>query len=121
MPRPLARSAERRRQRKLADPNCRDRVYAREARKERVRENKAWLGLLRATGCCVDCKTPENLHFHHLHNKRFKISRTMSRTRATLAAEIAKCILLCASCHSKRHARQLVRNKLGRIVGHAPA
>jgi AraC-like DNA-binding protein len=44
------------------------------------------------------------LHFHHVDPtaKRFAVSyRGLTRSRAALRAEAAKCVLLCANCHAE--------------------
>ena len=61
---------------------------------------------------CMDCDgdfPPEGLHFDHVPErgpKRFAIHAGAGYAPDTLAAEIAKCDVVCASCHLKRgHAR----------------
>lgn len=45
------------------------------------------------------------LEFHHLDpmEKDFGISRTLTKSMATLIAETDKCILLCSNCHAEEH------------------
>jgi hypothetical protein len=75
-------------------------------RKVRVKERLiAHLG-----GECVDCGFDGHsagFHFHHEGEKDFGIARNYNRRFELLLAEVAKCILLCATCHSIRHARDV--------------
>lgn len=92
----------------------RRRLFARQFRgctlKERL-ELKHW-AVETGGGCCRLCgyqKCMSALEFHHLepHKKQFSISAAISHIRfqgiedckRELAAEIAKCVLLCANCH----------------------
>jgi hypothetical protein len=56
---------------------------------------------------CMECGEghPACLDFHHKDptEKAFAISRGGGRSRESFLAEIAKCDLLCANCHRKRH------------------
>lgn len=60
-----------------------------------------------AGGCCVLCgydRCVAALHFHHLDpaTKRFAVGgQGLTRSRATLRAEAAKCALLCSNCHAE--------------------
>jgi 5-methylcytosine-specific restriction endonuclease McrA len=51
-------------------------------------------------GCCQRCGSTDNLQLDHIDagTKRFDIS-TLFRRSALLAAELAKCQLLCRPCH----------------------
>jgi len=59
---------------------------------------------------CVECgeSTPVCLDFHHRkpEEKAFLLSRAYRHGGglATMKAEAAKCVLLCANCHRKVHA-----------------
>jgi len=54
---------------------------------------------------CADCGTPEgDLHFDHREDKRFSIAVGVGNSWDVIWAEVAKCDVRCASCHSKRHA-----------------
>lgn len=59
-------------------------------------------------GCCADCNGvfPQAAYdFHHLSNKENSIALLMSNASPQdIAAEAAKCVLLCANCHRIRHA-----------------
>jgi hypothetical protein len=74
----------------------------------RRRAIRAYLESLKARPCedCGRSFPPRELHFHHrpgtvkLHN----VSAMHRHSIAAIDAEVAKCDLLCASCHGKRHA-----------------
>lgn len=58
-------------------------------------------------GHCVDCGTvfpPAVFDFHHVGSKDFDWSKLRLRSDAEIRKELAKCVLLCANCHRKRHA-----------------
>ena len=60
---------------------------------------------------CVDCGDPVVLEFDHLpeFTKGFEIARAITastRSWATIAAEIAKCEVVCANCHRRRTAKR---------------
>ena len=72
---------------------------ARQARAAFIRECK--------TGkVCVKCQESDidKLHFHHVDpaTKLFTIGRS-DRSIKAIIIEMAKCILLCNSCHQKHH------------------
>lgn len=53
---------------------------------------------------CGDSHPPEVMHFHHAFGtKRFTVSKIHQYGLKSIRAEIAKCTLLCANCHTKRH------------------
>lgn len=55
---------------------------------------------------CADCGNifpPRRMHFHHLRDKTFNIGGRLHYTAEKIKAEIAKCIVLCISCHARRH------------------
>lgn len=58
---------------------------------------------------CADCgeRHPATLHFHHRNpaEKEFNIADWVGSGGSIekLEKEIAKCIVLCANCHAKRH------------------
>lgn len=58
-----------------------------------------------AGGSCTQCgynKCNSALDFHHVGEKRFRVSMAPSRKAAF--EEIKKCILVCANCHREIHA-----------------
>jgi hypothetical protein len=65
---------------------------------------------------CFDCKEsdPCCLDFHHVCGiKQFDVAHGLSRSWKQLKQEIRKCIVVCANCHRKRHAKE--RKKEGRV------
>lgn len=59
-------------------------------------------------GACVYCgydKHLSALQFHHTKGKDFILARNYNRKFSLLVKEVAKCILLCANCHSAVHAK----------------
>ena len=66
-----------------------------------------WVKLLRATQGCDDCGTHDGwLDYHHIDplTKRKSVSSMANYGVEALVDEIAKCTVLCRSCHKKRHA-----------------
>ena len=54
---------------------------------------------------CTDCNQsfpPCAMHFDHLRDKRFAISKKMHVSAARLLEEISKCELVCGNCHAIR-------------------
>lgn len=76
---------------------------------ERLRELKAWYREFKKTLRCERCSEwhPACLQFHHLdgEDKSHEISRMVmdGRSKESILAEIAKCMVLCANCHAKEH------------------
>lgn len=86
-----------------------NRHRARQWQNNRRNLRRAWLEEQKAAGCsrCPE-KFPACLDFHHLDpaTKRFMIGPSvLNHTLEDLEAEMAKCIILCANCHRKEHAR----------------
>ena len=58
---------------------------------------------------CAECGEDDKvcLQFHHIdpNKKETNVVAFASGSRARLIAEIAKCVVLCANCHLKEHAR----------------
>lgn len=63
---------------------------------------------IKQQGCCV-CgeKDPCCLDFHHLRDKQFCISNATDRSISKIKEELEKCIVLCANCHRKLHAKHI--------------
>ena len=80
----------------------RERVLARR------RAIRAYLNQLKAKPCedCGNTYPPERMHFHHRPGtvKKHNVSAMHRHSRAAIDAEVAKCDLLCVSCHGKRGA-----------------
>jgi phenolic acid decarboxylase len=58
--------------------------------------------------CCEDCGSKENLDLHHLRDRKFIISQF--KEGDNIEGEVKKCIVLCRSCHQRRHG--IARNGL---------
>jgi hypothetical protein len=59
---------------------------------------------------CMDCNDefpPGQLHFHHVDptTKVSKVTALSNGPLSSIDAEAAKCVVLCAACHSARHVR----------------
>lgn len=86
--------------------NCR-KTYANERRKLIKQQAINYLG-----GKCFDCgliDIPEVYDFHHKDpsKKDFTLAKRNNRSFKAIQKELDKCILLCAICHRKRHAKDL--------------
>jgi hypothetical protein len=67
---------------------------------------------------CADCgeTDPVVLEFDHLHDKRANVGElTNGYSWATVAAEIAKCDVVCVNCHRRR---TFAREQSWRVAGH---
>jgi len=72
---------------------------------------RAWfmgnLNILRAAQGCDDCGVHEGMLLHHHMDpstKLWEVSQMCSHSLEKFIDEIAKCTVLCYSCHKKRHA-----------------
>ena len=78
-------------------------------RKEHKPTLVAWLADYKSRISCMDCGEvfPACLHFHHRNasEKRFTISAAIRMCVCVeeILIEIAKCDVVCANCHTKRH------------------
>ena len=52
---------------------------------------------------CCDCGGTKKLEFHHLDPESKRGNVRFWKSEAWLVEEIAKCVILCNSCHWKRH------------------
>lgn len=89
--------------------------YRRPGEKERIlRNNRAmrirnrdWLRSIKEDRGCERCGFPDvrALEFHHRDpkEKKFRLSNQLNRSRASLEAEVDKCMVLCANCHAIEH------------------
>lgn len=69
-------------------------------------------GIAKLGGKCVTCASTERLHFDHIDptTKEFavdKLAHSFRTREAQFWAEVAKCQLLCHSCHGKKSAREI--------------
>jgi hypothetical protein len=75
--------------------------------RERVGKNIKWLREFKRKLSCVDCGIKDEfvLDFHHLRDKDDTICRLAGNGCSVerLLEEIAKCEVICANCHRKRH------------------
>ncbi len=83
-------------------------VYTRKRYKKKVDRFESWK--IAQGGCCRCVETtPICLDFHHRvpHEKSFNISRGLRRWYSwnEIMEETAKCIIVCANCHRKLHAK----------------
>lgn len=77
--------------------------WKRDIRKRRILFLKQVFGS-KCQKCGYD-KCQSALHFHHLdeNEKDFQISTTGKKSMGRLVAEVKKCTLLCANCHTEVH------------------
>lgn len=65
-----------------------------------------WLQILRTNNGCEDCGTHEGwLEHHHVdpETKLYNVGDMYSHSLDVLENELEKCVVLCRSCHKKRH------------------
>jgi hypothetical protein len=89
-------------------------VAAKRVRREKAR---AFVSGYLATHPCADCGAvdPDVLEFDHVQSKQADISRLVADAMPTrrIAAEIARCEVVCANCHRRRTA---IRGDWARLV-----
>jgi len=79
------------------------------ARRRRKVDIREFIKGYKAALACVDCgeSHPATLDFHHVDPSEKERSLgdigKYGWSRAKVLAEIAKCVILCANCHRKRH------------------
>lgn len=77
--------------------------------KEAALRKAAFLRHLKETTPCTDCGQkfpPEVMEFDHLTDKKTEVAAMLRFSWTQLRAEIAKCELVCANCHSLRTAQR---------------
>jgi hypothetical protein len=83
---------------------CRGRIKKRSDRMRLENKFRVLIHLLKHP--CVDCgeSDPVVLDFDHLREKRLNVSELANRAVAwdEVAAEMAKCEVVCANCHRRR-------------------
>lgn len=74
---------------------------------QRSAEGREMINAYKASGCMV-CRESSipclDLHHRDPTEKEFTISSAQSMSRGRIAAELEKCVVLCATCHRKVHA-----------------
>lgn len=88
-----------------AERNRTHRERHREYVRRYVADRREWLDAYKREHGCTDCGTREGrLDFDHRpgETKRLNLGRPRA-SWATIHAEVAKCDVRCASCHTKRH------------------
>lgn len=96
----------------------------RDAILEKHRQKRAkfreWLQVLRKVSGCADCEAPDGrLEHHHVDpaTKRYVVSGMYACSLCTLEEELEKCVVLCDSCHKKRHvAMRLTQNTMETLL-----
>lgn len=90
---------------------CYNRLYYSEVRRPKM---IALLG-----DACVKCGSVDDLHFDHIDPalKSFNIKSNMSPNNPEVRAELAKCQLLCRSCHEAKTARENSGFRHGTLYG----
>ena len=73
---------------------------------------KGIVGFYKSQGCLLcneDC--PSCMDFHHIYdNKESNVGELIKYGKKRILSEIRKCVILCANCHRKVHARLLEIN-----------
>lgn len=85
----------------ILDSYCK--ICRREYMMERYRRlRKEYIELL--GGECVSCGTVENLHFDHIdcNDKAITVGQLLNFSKEKVLAELEKCQLLCAQCHTEK-------------------
>lgn len=86
-----------------------EKVYADKGymRRRRAALKERWRAFM-SDKKCQDCgeNHPACLEWHHVREKMFTIGNAVTTARYVwerLMKEVAKCVVLCANCHKKRH------------------
>ncbi|CAM6031392.1 unnamed protein product [Sphagnum compactum] len=82
-------------------------AYMREYLVKRYAKKKAeWIAML--GGQCVVCGSKENLEFDHIDpaTKSFTITTMYGAAKEKMMSELAKCQLLCRSCHEAKSLKE---------------
>lgn len=97
------------RQRRLKEGKPEPKTRSEAVRGESPAERKAWIVGIKLSTPCKRCgiihEDPKKIHFHHRDpaTKLFSVGATRTRSRVSIEAEMAKCDILCAPCHSAVH------------------
>jgi hypothetical protein len=90
------------------------------AYKDKTKKNeysRAWVAKRRAEylggKACLDCGATEKLEIHHLDPSQKEGHAIFSWRRERIESELKKCVVLCSTCHHKRHgAKELVHGTI---------
>lgn len=84
-------------------------AYMREYMKKRYEKNVAWMREYKIQQGCADCgwnKHHAGLEFDHLESRHsddsVTVARLMGKSIKRIQAEIAKCEVVCGTCHNMR-------------------
>lgn len=88
----------------------------REHHRKRVAKNRAQ-AIAERGGHCLNCGSTLNLEFHHRDRKQKENHRIWSWTVERRKAELAKCDLLCRTCHQKETAREKAEERAKHLHG----
>lgn len=87
--------------------NCHFEYHTEKDSKEQIKKQKVfdWFNKIGCERCGYRGKNTGSLHFHHIKNKNFYISRGvhLGFSMIDLEKEIANCELICANCHCLEH------------------
>jgi hypothetical protein len=64
--------------------------------------------------CSCGEKDPACLDFHHVGEKHREM--TKARTMTQVLKELPFCVVICANCHRKLHAREVPIDEQGRLL-----
>ena len=80
--------------------------------REKYLKDKRWFKEYLSQQKCSHCglNNPDCLDFHHVNfgpngNKEQSVAQMLCYSKKRIFAEIEKCIVLCANCHRKKHAK----------------
>lgn len=92
------------------DNEPKNRVRINSFRRQRIERNKEWVLNYKHSHPCIKCgeNDPIVLQFHHLQDKKFNISRKKGESCSLqkIQDEVTKCVILCANCHLREHAKK---------------
>jgi hypothetical protein len=80
---------------------CTENIYHKRLRQREWVASRRRDYIIRRGGCCENCESTLNLEFHHRNPEEKITHKIFSRTAVFIEAELAKCELLCRSCHRK--------------------
>ena len=72
--------------------------------KTQRQEQRKWFKEYKKTLSCLRCGEKDCIHFHHIEEKRYTVSKMLGRySNNKIMEEVARTIPLCPNCHHKRH------------------